>query len=161
MITWAFSLVSSPSISNFFRKTTLLYITFLPLGISITSYVFISFNDCNSERIASVYLGASSFIASCIEIVPNWSVRASLRVVSSLYIWTVFTSVYCIIESGNTVLFGTLPYLVSLITNEVSSGPSTTLCLIHGLNSAVQRPLFLALILNRPVRELIDRLSVL
>jgi hypothetical protein len=49
---------------NFFLKTHLLAITFLLLGVSTILYVFVSFNDCNSDTNAFSHSGASSLIAS-------------------------------------------------------------------------------------------------
>jgi hypothetical protein len=49
---------------NFFLKTYLLVITFLLLRVSTILYIFVSFNDCNSDTNALSYLGASSLIAS-------------------------------------------------------------------------------------------------
>jgi hypothetical protein len=49
---------------NFFLKTYLLAITFLLLGVSTNLYVFVSFNDCNSDINAFSHSEASFLIAS-------------------------------------------------------------------------------------------------
>ena len=116
--------------------------TFLPLGVSTTLYVFVSLNDCNSEIKAFFHSGASSLSASSIVTASKggagtWTELDSFRC-------TAFNpATSCITESENTVLLGTLPDLVGL--NIVSA------------RRGALAPGPVAVLLNRLIRELLNR----